>query len=230
MTKTIISIWPLPLKATRPRFSPVSTFEIEAAPFDGFKTMTVTDLQQSDYAGAGRVIAELVPAAELAADLAREFQSFSMGSSGAVGVWVVDKANPDAAEVLSSEEYRRAREEQDKLMHNIVINARELHNSQNFRAISKLHYTAAEYLNIQGEAWQGRNTERSQTKECPFCRSFVASNAVICPTCTQVIDPEGYAKMQAQIKAQVNAISQQAAIQPDNGGSALRPALAAKGK
>ena len=230
MKRTIISIWPMEQKQTRPRLSPQNEFILPAAPFDGFVRLTVTDMQEHDYMGGGRIASTLVPASELAEDLAKAFSSFSMGDSGAVGVWVADREDMTDDEIKSSDRYKEARAEQDRIMHNIVVNARYWYGRGNESAISAIHHTAAAYLNIAGEDWQGRNTARSKTKECPFCHSFIASGAVICPTCTQIIDADGYAKLQAQIKARVDAISQQQSIVPDNGGSALRPALAAKGK
>lgn len=224
MVKTIVSIWPMEQTQIRPQYSPISTWTLPAAPFDGFVKLKVTDQQQTDYVAAGMRMQGNVPADELARDLARSFSMLTAGGSGAVGVWVADEDDPTDEQILNSPRYHAAREAQEVLMKNIVVQARYLKGINEERAISRLHHAAAGYLRLEGEDWQGKNIGRSMTKECPYCTSFVQSSAVICPKCTNVIDAEGHARIQAQIKNQIDAINQQASI--DNGGSALRPARA----
>lgn len=231
MVRTIVSIWPMPLTAYRPRFTPVSNYDITAAPMGGFSTLKVTDQQEFDYLGAQRTVKTVVPVDELAQDLIRSWQRITYGDSGAVGVFVWPKdTEPTEAEVLASPEFAAAKEQQDALMRNIVITARELFKNNQQKAIGLLHYTAAAWLQIEGEEWQGNTMSRDKTKECIYCRAFISAAAVICPKCTQIVDPEGHVRIQQQIKNQIDALTQQATLPPDNGGSALRPALAKAGK
>lgn len=223
MNFTLISIVPWEQVANRPRQSPVKVHKLEAAPLDGFVRYEITDQLERDYLGGGRMIDQIVKAEELAYDLAKEFTMLHRGDSGELGVFVMP-GSPTDAEVLASPQYADARRLQDQLMHNIVIEARHLFSTEEGKKISMIHRNAAAYLNIEGEEWQGKNRTRSATKECPFCSSFVSSSASVCPICTKVINPEAYVKIEAEIKAQVDALKQQENIAPDNGGSALRPA------
>lgn len=231
MVRTIVSIWPLPLMADRPRFSPVSKYEIPAVPMGSIAILRVTDQQEWDYLAAGRTIKQVVTAEELALDLIRSWQRLTYGDSGEVGVFLWPKdTEPTEAEVMASPEYAEAKAKQDALMRNIVITARELFRNNQQKAIVLLHYTAAAWLQIEGEEWQGNTMSRDKTKECIYCRAFISAAAVICPKCTQIVDPEGHVRIQRDIENQINAIKQQATLPPDNGGSALRPALAKAGK
>ena len=231
MVRTIVSIWPLPLPAYRPRYTPVANFDMKAAPMGGCATLKVTDQQERDYLAAGRTITTVVPADELALDLVRSWQRLTYGDGGEVGVFIWPGADePTEEQILASPEYAAAKAKQDELMRNIVITARELFKLNQQKAIGQLHYTAAAWLQIEGEEWQGNTMSRDKTKECIFCRAFISAEAVICPKCQQIVDPAGHVRIQAQIKNQIDALQQQATLAPDNGGSALRPALAKAAK
>lgn len=228
MIRTLISIWPMALREIRPRYEPVKVYEVPAAPFDGFVRLKITDQQESDYIGGGRTIKVLVPAEELAQDLAKDFRRFACGDSGAIGVWVADENEPTDEEILASPRYKAAREEQDKIFRNLIIEARILKaDPKTERAISEKHYVAAAYLNIEGEDWQNSNMKRAARKECPFCQKYVSADAFVCSGCHEIIDAEGYAKQKTSIKSQIDALEQQATL-PDNGGSALRPSVPPK--
>ena len=227
----IISIFPLPLTAKRPLYSPVSNYEMPAAPPDGFVVMNVVDQTETDYLAAGRTAATVVRAEELALDLIRSWQRLTYGDGGEVGVFLWPYAEePTVDAVKASPEYADALQKQNELMRNIVIVARTLFKANKQNAIGNLHFTAAAWLQIEGEEWQGNSMSRDKTKECIFCRSFISAGSVICAKCGQIVDPEGHVRIQKQIADQINALQQQATLQPDNAGSALRPATAKVGK
>lgn len=231
MVRTIVSLWPLDLRTVRPRYSPVAEYIIPAAPFDGFTLFKVTDQQETDYMGAGQRIKQVVPAEDLANDLVQQFKRQACGQDGEVGIFVWEsEQEPTEAAIRASAEYAEQRRLQGIAMKNIVITARNLKETSRENLIGTLHHTAAAYLQIEGEAWQGTAMTRDSTKECVFCRSFISAKAIICPKCSQIVDAEGHVKLQAEIKARIDALSQQNSMIPDNGGSALRPALALKGK
>jgi len=219
------------LKAVRPRYSPVSDYTVPAAPPDGFVVFTVTDQQETDYMGAGQRIKQVVPAEDLANDLVQQFKRQHCGNDGEVGVFVWEsEQEPTESAVRASAEYAEQRRLQGIAMKNIVISARALKEKNLESLITGIHHMAAAYLKIEGEPWQGTSMNRDSTKECVFCRSFISAKAIICPKCSQIVDAEGHVKLQAEIKARIDALSQQNSMIPDNGGSALRPALAVKGK
>lgn len=230
MNRTIVSIWPMAQVQRRELQSPVKVFELPAAPFDGYVTLNVTTQSERVYL-AGNIHANTeVPVDEITNDLAKAFSSFTCGGTGAVGVWVSEIDNPTDEQIRNSPQYAQARQLQDIIMQNIVKEARILHKEDAGRGICEKHHIAASYLNIEGEPWQTGRMTRAATQECPFCRSYVSSEAVVCSGCNNIIDPEGHVRLEQQIKNRIEAVRAQASMVPDNGGSALRPALAKPGQ
>jgi hypothetical protein len=225
MTQTIVSIWPFELKESRPRFHPQSEFVVPAAQFDGIAILKIDDVQEGDYLAAGKSIMQVVTAESLAEDLVRSWRQWTV-RGGHRGVWIHPKAEATVEEIMASPEYAAARREQDELMKNLVVQARELYN-QNFNtSITNNHRMAAQYLRIEGEAWLGSNVGRDQKKTCQFCGQLISKTAVTCFTCKEIVDPAGYAALKRDVANQIAAEEQQTVVRdiPDNGGSALRPA------
>lgn len=223
-TFTIISRWPMPLTEERPRQKPRKTFTIPAAPADGFSTMEVTQQTENCYVAAGQHMELVIEAQESTNDLVQAFGKLTCGNEGMIGVWAVE-GRPTDEEILNSEQFRQAGVNQEALMQNLVREARALHKDNGGKGICEKHHVAAKYLKIEGDEWQGSTMTRAATQECPFCKTYVPSGAVICPKCTNIIDAAGHVRLKRAMEAQINAIEQQSTLPSDNGGSALRPAL-----
>jgi len=223
MTRTIVSLWPMALKETRPRYVPQKIYEIPAAPLNGYSTLKVTDQQESCYVAAGIHVPKLIAASELALDLARDFRRLRSGNDGCPGVWVAEQDEPTHEQIINSTQYREARAEQDVLCQNLIVEARTLKGRNLENSITDKHFIAAEYLKITGEDWQKKDMQHGARKQCLFCGHFVSAAVVKCTNCQEIIDPVGYANLKAANEAVLTAAAAQGSIK-DNGGSAIKPA------
>ena len=69
--------------------------------------------------------------------------------------------------------------------------------NSNYAEISTLQRYASRVLN-QERPWN-KEIKPEDFKKCPYCASFVEPAAVICIQCHNVVDPEGFKKLQASM-------------------------------
>ena len=204
-TALIINLWPVELREARNHFTPAEEgypareFVLKAAPPEGFSKLTICDQIQKEYVLRDTYRDALFSAREVALDIAQAVSKFSCGTSGRMGVFVWEgKPDPTDEQIFSSEQYRTARGEQDLLMRNIVEDARV--SFARSIPLQRYHYMAADHLRIEGERWQDRHTSREVTTSCPYCKTIIQSDSVICANCKNVVDPVAYASLKAQIE------------------------------
>lgn len=204
-TALIVNLWPVELREARTHFLPAEEgypareFVLKAAPQDGFSKLVICDQIQKEYVLRDTNRDALFSAREVALDIAQAVSKFACGTSGRMGVFVWEgKANPTDEEIRLSEQYRNARGEQDVLMRNIVEDARV--SFARSIPLQRYHYMAADHLRIEGEKWQDRHTSREVTTSCPYCKTIIQSDSVICANCKNVVDPVAYAALKAEIE------------------------------
>lgn len=198
--RTIISIYPRECRETRPGFRPTSVFVLPESPIGGkFSRLVIEPQVQSQYVGNGFHVdrSDATTPEKIAADLVRcwaDNRAWSGIPAGArPGIWVAKEPNPTDEQVLSSPEYKRALQEQNRYFAEKVKQA-DLYWQRDKSTINidSEHYLAADYLKITGRSWQHDN-RREANKTCPFCGAVIPSGAMICRECKEIVDPERYA-------------------------------------
>lgn len=90
-------------------------------------------------------------------------------------------------------------------MHELVGHADSFYNSSNMQyAIVEIHKKAALYLHKVGNIselpdWVAKRAKLTTTAECPFCGFENKRSVVKCRNCHEVLDKEGYAKLQKEL-------------------------------
>lgn len=209
-TVTIASIWPLPLRADRPRFfvnNPVNTsnvFEMEAGSAEKPAILKVGDFSEMVYVGAGKHNRNPVTAEELSADLVhawRDNLANNLPDNARPGIWTCE------GDVPTKEEIDQWLAKQNAFAQTMVQRARIYFTEARTRPyITTVHYAMGKFLRLN-EPWQTDVPKTStQTKTCPFCQATAAAEAAICGQCKQVIDKVRFDEISRQIEGRVNAI------------------------
>lgn len=76
--------------------------------------------------------------------------------------------------------------------------------SSNYAEISTLQRYASKVLNLE-RPWN-KEIKPEDFRKCPFCASFVEPVAVICVQCHNIVDVEGYKKLQDSMKVTPDSI------------------------
>lgn len=196
--RTICSVYPLRLGPERRPYHPdrlqcgCSTFFIEAAPMDGYRTLTITDCWQRtiDYFKRpneeGRFVPYPIDVGVIADDLVTVWTSgmiTSKESGGTPGVGIIKGAEPTA------EELKTLRAIQAKFFEGLFYNAQALAAQTKFNQITPLHRLAAKWLGREKEAIWTKELDPKEMKACPLCQSKVHERAYFCPNCRQQIAP-----------------------------------------
>lgn len=196
-TLTIASIFPLPLKESRPLYQPVNSYEMEAALPGEVKYLVIGDAAQPEYRGYGRTTPETITALEIAKDLVKCWtQNFSGVDSNVArpGVMILrgKTIEPDELELLNKVQNEFARA--------MVLEGDVFHQEGRPDKISKKHRVLADWIGTKGRPWQEHLSNDSKVI-CPFCATPNAAFASKCVQCREVIDEERYQATQAQIRA-----------------------------
>lgn len=187
---TIISLWPEKRRERRNQYEPTHVYEIPAAPEGGFSRLKIVDQRQNQYMGNETFMKIVVPAREVAEDIAQSASKFKVGAHGHMGIYVHEIDDPTDEQILASSQHALAVQENEALMHGIVTDARQLFAQG--QPLQPYHHMAAKHLRISGEKWQDRNVTRDATKTCQFCSAVLMSASVICGTCKEIVDQQGY--------------------------------------
>lgn len=196
MPLTIASIWPISLKAYRPGYLPVNTWEL--APVrrgDKPSTVEVGDcFQITREPVTYRQKRETIQAMELAPDLVNEWTNMAWCTEDErPGIWVCAGPSPTTDEIAI---YAR---KQHNLMAKLVETGDTKFADQNDRGrtIVPLMKLAAQYLGLE-RPWL-HELRDAETKRCVWCTEFIPGAAVICPKCSNVVDAARYKAMQDQM-------------------------------
>lgn len=205
----IASLYPAPFNAKRPGFSPQPSYEIKACT-DLSKPETCEVLMQEErpYMGLDRTAYQTWPADQVADDLINSWSGGALGrhdNQGAIpAIWRSEGAKKiNGVWVIPQEEIDFNRQQQEGVLNNLVLMARFLFNNKQdpFPVMRK----AAEFLKIEGEAWQHDMTSDARFN-CPYCKAVNQRGAAVCQNCNNIIDQAQYERIRNLIQRSENAI------------------------
>ena len=176
----------------------LTTYEIEAAPRDGFRTLKVHDAFQREYVGGKVYMPVPVPGGgvAIAHDIVREFADGTLLSGfGGPGVFVCKGDEPTA------EELKIARAKQARWCRALINQAQGdwIRGKRDHIHEGSIFHRAAEYM---GETYEWmKPPEQLSAASCPYCGSQVPSGVPVCATCGRTIDPVREKQIQEQFAA-----------------------------
>lgn len=159
---------------------------MEAAPRDGYTTLTVLDTAQlvqnvampdSDY--------ELMPAPihahQLRESLVQKWTAYTVGatSESRIGIGAIVDAEPSEQEV----EYLR--KIQAHYFQYLVVQGDQHWRHGEVKNIIDLHFQAADWLNVIDSHEWARGMQRREMKDCLACRNGIDAHAVVCEHCNK---------------------------------------------
>lgn len=201
---SIASIFPLPLRQVRPYFQPMPIYDLAAVPRGTPPSVVVVgnqiQLEQQPVVGGTRQVT--VFAHEVANDLmdhwTRSMPAAGADDSGVVGhpgIWICKGDKP------TRDEIDLATASQGVFFRRQIAMADELQaNEKRRKDITKLMRIAADWMNVEGRAWQLVLTPDTLTA-CKWCKTSIAGDSVVCPQCSRVVNDAAYADMTARQEA-----------------------------
>lgn len=204
---TVVSLLPYSLDEEKPHMLP-STFKVPAAKYGDIAILHVEEgihyipNPVIDEGKPGSSFKTITPPAEMARSIVEDYVGamICLGEEAKPGLfWVEGRLTREEVLRYYFTEVKEAERMQINWFKRLIAMAdADFTKNKNKMAVSDLQKIAARCLNYRAE-WIDFTGELA--KNCPYCTSIVAFDAIKCPSCNEVINRERYEAMKKQIGA-----------------------------
>lgn len=201
MSATLVSVCPFALRESKPTLTPF-VFELEAAQPGDISILVIDKVWADRYiqAPSGEGVNErfLEDSMSVAQAIIRDFAQAQLvgihNSDCQPGLFAVEGAQTkDKIKNEFKVELRKAHAQHKKFCLELVKLADDdWQKYRQHRMITDRQREAAKYLNLQRD-WLLDPDDVNNIK-CPFCRSFIPAESLVCNNCSQVVDQVGFDK------------------------------------
>jgi predicted nucleic acid-binding Zn ribbon protein len=230
MTKTIASIYPMPSHVERPLYSGI--YDIPAVqkgdpPFL-LKVEDKVQVGRTLHIMGHRETRDQILGEQIADDICKQLAENApgMGIDCGPGIWVVREevtdADPDTGKpfnrpateaekaAMFAEDLAHAKVRQAAWMEYQIISGDRKEAQGKYFEITPLMKLACRYMGRERK-WL-EEMKDGDVKRCRFCTQPIPANAIKCPKCQEIVDPEAYAREQAKRSA---VLASMTAAQPE---------------
>lgn len=196
--KTILSVFPLPMKSEPLQHEGQRVYEIAPAKKGSYTTLTVKDTfswLRNLHTDGTSYYQGPIPATVVAENLVQRWTQGLVGTKDGLGpgIMIIEGAVP------TSEEIADATARQEAYFRNLVYEGDECFTKEGGINITDLHRVAAEWMGLNDRPWIKPLTSAAlMPGGCPACKEPVKDGAVICKHCHTDI-PEFLAKQSAKL-------------------------------
>lgn len=192
MDATIVSVFPGPIKETKPGLIP-DTFEIEESNGKEPQVLHVTEVNSALYIGDGKTFRLTHTVKEIAESIVNDFCNgfIEADEQHKPGLfWILGKHSKDAVKVQFKKELDEAIRKQRAWLQRLVTSADDdFQKHGQHRGISDLQRKAAMLLGLTNKPWY-ISPEPTTFVKCPACSTMVEEAAAICHNCKYPINVE----------------------------------------
>ena len=200
---TIVSIVPFPIIETKPGIYP-GNFRINAANSTSQpELLVIGDSKYHVELDENRTITVPCDSAKVAHSIVEDYiisnLAFDREKEAAPGIfWKPGRHDLTSVTINFSSDLLQARENQQRWFTELVkIADDDWEKTRQHRAISDMQRYAAKSLGMD-RPWiiVSKDVNKDIAKKCIACQSIVSIEAIVCPTCKCIIDPEKYKTLQ----------------------------------
>ena len=200
--KTIASIYFHPVFAERPLFRDANQWGFRAVARDAEPSLLhiVDGYQMEKQPLTTNDVRITVPAADIAADLVREWTTNAPGMSAQCrpGIWICEGNKPTTEEMVLAKAVQAAWAEW------LILTGDQKHADPKTRGeITPLMRDACRYMGREREWLQ--ELKDAEIKVCPYCTKTIRADAIVCEHCHNVVDVDRYAAMKAKLDSALSA-------------------------